>query len=38
MDFKKNETGLRGVVVFINALSGKAFTVYWPLIALKDTQ
>ena len=38
MDFKKIGTGLRSVIVFRNALSGKAFAVYWSLIALKDTQ
>lgn len=38
MNFKKIGTGLMGVIVFRNALSGKAFVVYWPLIALKDAQ
>ena len=37
VDFKKIGTGLMGVIVFRNPLSGKTFVVYWPLIALKDT-
>jgi hypothetical protein len=38
MDFKKNGAGLRGVILFRDALSSMAFVVYWALIALEVTQ